>query len=320
MIACLCGIWYTELMIRHYYRLDAETPLQTLEAPRDGVWTHVVSPTKDELVSLITRLGIDDVIIEDIGDIFEVPRFEQEGSFSYFFTRYPYDVKDIDIDTAPILFILGDTFLVTIASQEVPFLESFITGKKQFSTVQKTTLFLEFMAELVITYEKKLTRTRKVVYRDMGRIRDIRTSDIQRLVFLEQELNETMSALIPTKEWLQQLTKTNYIHLFTEDQELLEYLLIDTTQLIDSAKSILKTIQNIRSASESILTQNHKTTIRRLTAFTIVLTIPTLIFSLFGMNIRLPFQENDLGILYVLLIVLTLVSGTVYFFKHNRWI
>lgn len=307
-------------MIRHYYRLDAETPLQTLEAPRDGVWTHVVSPTKDELVSLITRLGIDDVIIEDIGDIFEVPRFEQEGSFSYFFTRYPYDVKDIDIDTAPILFILGDTFLVTIASQEVPFLESFITGKKQFSTVQKTTLFLEFMAELVITYEKKLTRTRKVVYRDMGRIRDIRTNDIQRLVFLEQELNETMSALIPTKEWLQQLTKTNYIHLFTEDQELLEYLLIDTTQLIDSAKSILKTIQNIRSASESILTQNLNTTIRRLTAFTIVLTIPTLIFSLFGMNIRLPFQENDLGILYVLLIVLTLVSGTVYFFKHNRWI
>ncbi len=307
-------------MIRHYYRLDAETPLETLEAPRDGVWTHVVSPTKDELLHLITRLGIDDVIVEDIGDIFEVPRFEQEGSFSYFFTRYPYDVKDIDIDTAPILFVLGDTFLLTIASQEVPFLESFMAGKKQFSTVQKTTLFLEFMAELVITYEKKLTRTRKVVYRDMGRIRDIRTNDIQRLVFLEQELNETMSALIPTKEWLQQLTKSSYVHLFTEDQELLEYLLIDTTQLIDSAKSILKTIQNIRGASESILTQNLNTTIRRLTAFTIVLTIPTLIFSLFGMNIRLPFQENDFGILYVILIVLTLVSGTVYFFKHNRWI
>lgn len=307
-------------MIRHYYRLDAETPLETLEAPRDGVWTHVVSPTKDELLLLITRLGIDDVIVEDIGDIFEVPRFEQEGSFSYFFTRYPYDVKDIDIDTAPILFVLGDTFLLTIASQEVPFLESFMAGKKQFSTVQKTTLFLEFMAELVITYEKKLTRTRKVVYRDMGRIRDIRTNDIQRLVFLEQELNETMSALIPTKEWLQQLTKSSYVHLFTEDQELLEYLLIDTTQLIDSAKSILKTIQNIRGASESILTQNLNNTIRRLTAFTIVLTIPTLIFSLFGMNIILPFQESQHGLLSVLLIVAVLVSITVSLFKFNRWI
>ncbi len=307
-------------MIRHYYRLDAETPLETLEAPRDGVWTHVVSPTKDELLLLITRLGIDDVIVEDIGDIFEVPRFEQEGSFSYFFTRYPYDVKDIDIDTAPILVVLGDTFLLTIASQEVPFLESFIAGKKQFSTVQKTTLFLEFMAELVITYEKKLTRTRKMVYRDMGRIRDIRTNDIQRLVFLEQELNETMSALIPTKEWLQQLTKSSYVHLFTEDQELLEYLLIDTTQLIDSAKSILKTIQNIRGASESILTQNLNNTIRRLTAFTIVLTIPTLIFSLFGMNIILPFQESQHGLLFVLLIVAVLVSITVSLFKFNRWI
>lgn len=154
----------------------------------------------------------------------------------------------------------------------------------------------------------------------MGRIRDIRTRDIQRLVFLEQELNETMSALVPTQEWLQQLTKSNYIHMFTEDRELLENLLIDTMQLIDSAKSILKTIQNIRSASESILTQNLNNTIRRLTAFTIVLTIPTLIFSLFGMNIVLPFQEDHLGLVFVLIIVVILVSSTIYFFRHNRWI
>lgn len=307
-------------MIRHYYRSDPDTELQTVKTSKKGVWTHVVEPTAEELQTLVALYGFDDVITEDISDVFEVPRFEQDGLFSYFFTRYPYDVKDVDIDTAPILFILGDTFLITITNQEVPFLDPFTTGKRTFSTVQKTTLFLEILSELMVTYEKKLTRTRKVVYKDMGRIRDIRTRDIQRLVFLEQELNETMSALMPTKEWLQQLTKSTYIAPFTEDKELLEYLLIDTTQLIDSAKSILKTIQNIRSASESILTQNLNTTIRRLTAFTIVLTIPTLIFSLFGMNIHLPFQENPLGILYVLGIVLVFVSCTVYFFKHNHWI
>ncbi len=307
-------------MISHFYRLNPEKDLQTLPTPRAGAWTHVVEPTKEDLQLLVSSFGLDEVIIEDIGDVFEVPRFEQDGTFSYFFARYPFDVQDVDIDTAPMLFILGDTFFVTIASQAVPFLDSFISGKKSFSTVQKTTLFLDCMSELMSTYEKKLTRTRKVVYRDMGRIRDIRTRDIQRLVFLEQELNETMSALVPTQEWLQQLTKSNYIHMFTEDRELLENLLIDTMQLIDSAKSILKTIQNIRSASESILTQNLNNTIRRLTAFTIVLTIPTLIFSLFGMNIVLPFQEDHLGLVFVLIIVVILVSSTIYFFRHNRWI
>lgn len=307
-------------MIQHFYKTENNSPLQILETSCSGVWTHVTNPTKEELQSLITLYGFDDIITEDIGDVFEVPRFERDGSFSYFFARYPYDVKDIDIDTAPILFIIGDTFLITIANQEVPFLDSFIAGKRTFSTVHKTTLFLEIMSELVTTYEKKLTRTRKVVYRDMGRIRDIRTRDIQRLVFLEQELNETMSALIPTQEWLQQLTKINYVKDFGDDKELLEYLLIDNMQIIDSAKSILKTIQNIRSASESILTQNLNNTIRRLTAFTILLTIPTLIFSLFGMNIILPFQQSQHGLLFVFLIVGFLVSTVVFLFKYYHWI
>jgi magnesium transporter len=307
-------------MIRHFYRTESDTPIQALSEPRDGVWTHVVEPTEAELQSLIAQYGFDDVIIDDSRDVFEVPRFEQDGTVSYFFARYPYDVKDIDIETAPILIILGQTFLITIANQDVPFLEPFMAGKREFSTVQRTKLFLEIMSELVVTYEKKLTRMRKVVYRDMGRVRDIRSRDIQRLVFLEQELNETMSALVPTHEWLQQLTKGNYIQMFSEDREMLEDLLIANTQLIDSAKSILKTIQNIRSASEAILTQNLNATIRRLTAFTIVLTIPTLVSSLFGMNIPLPLQENPHAFLYVAGIVIVAVSGTIYFFKTNRWI
>ncbi len=307
-------------MITHYFRQNDTVDIETLGEAKSGVWTHVVEPTDAELKELIEKYGFDEAIIDDSRDVFEVPRFEKDGSISYFYTRYPYDVKDIDIETAPILFILGETFLITIANQETPFLEPFIAGKRAFSTVQKTALFLNFLSEIEVTYEKKLTRMRKMVYRDMGRVRDIRSRDIQRLVFLEQELNETMSALVPTQEWLQQLTKGNYIQMFSEDRELLEDLIIETAQLIDSAKAILKTIQNIRSASESILTQNLNATIRRLTAFTIVLTIPTLISSIFGMNIPLPFQENSHAFLYVAGFVVAAVSGTVYFFKSNRWI
>lgn len=307
-------------MITHYFKTDTQKDVQTLTEPKTGVWTHVVAPSDEELTSLIAQYGLDDAIIEDIKDVFEVPRFEREGVTSYFFTRYPYDVQDIDIDTAPILFIMGETFLITIAEQEVPFLDLFIEGKREFATTQKTKLFLEFLYELVVTYERKLTRTRKMVYRDMGRLRNIRSRDIQRLVFFEQELNEIMSALVPTHGWLQQLTKGNYIQLFSEDRELLEDLLIANIQLVDSAKSILKTIQNIRNASEAILTQNLNSTIRRLTAFTIVLTIPTLVSSVFGMNVPLPLQNNSHAALYIGGFIITAVSLVIYFFRSNRWI
>lgn len=307
-------------MISHYFRNDETEALQTLDEACHGVWTHVVSPTDEELRSLIEQYSFDDVIIENSRDVFETPRFERDGAISYFFARYLFDVKDIDIDTAPILFILGEGFLVTIANRPVPFLEPFLAEKRLFSTVENTSLFLQCMSELVMTYEKKLTRTRKVVYRDVGRIRDIRVNDIQRLVFLEQELSEILSGLVPMQEWFRQLSKNTAIKMDEEDTEMLEYLLIDNSQLIDSAKSILKTIQNIRNASESILTQNLNVTIRRLTAFTIVLNIPTLVFSMFGMNIPIPFQESRHASFYVSIIVLALMLSIVYLFKRNKWI
>ncbi len=308
-------------MITHYFTSDPKREREVLSEPRTGVWTHVVAPTAEELDLLIHEYRLDETIIEDIKDVFEVPRFEQDGSTSYFFTRYPYDVKDVDVDTAPILIILGETFLITIAeAEDVPFLAPFRVGKREFATTQKTTLFLEFMYELVGTYERKLTRIRKRVYRDMGRVRDIGSRDIQRLVFMEQELNETMSALVPTFGWLQQLTKGNYIQMFSDDREFLDDVLIANTQLIDSTNSILKTIQNIRNASEAILTQNLNATIRRLTAFTIVLTIPTLISSVFGMNVPLPLEGNPHASLYIGGFIIVVVFVTIYFFRSNRWI
>jgi magnesium transporter len=279
----------------------------------------VVAPDESELKSLIERFGLEETIVEDIRDFFEVPRFEQEGSISYFFTRYPCDVPDLDIDTAPVLIVLGETFLLTIAEQEVPFLEAFIEGTRAFETTHMTALLLDFLSVLVLSYDKKLTRLRKRVYHDMGRVRSMKGKDLQRLVFIEQELNETLSALVPTLAWIGQLNKGNYLRMFSDDRELLEDLLIDGGQLIDSTKSILKTIQNIRTASEAMLTQSLNNTIRTLTAVTIVLTIPTLISSLFGMNVPLPLEGKPYAFWMVLGFIVLMAGSTIYFFNKNRW-
>lgn len=306
-------------MIHHYSRHTPEEALTEVEVTQPGIWTHVAGHSDEEIATVIADYDLEETIVEDIKDFFEVPRFEIEEGKAYFFTRYPYDVKDHDIDTAPILFILDESSLVTIAEQEVPFLKAFTEGRRRFITTENTQLFLSFLAELLIAYERKLTRTRKVVYRDMGRVRTIRGKDLQRLVFVEQELNEVISALVPTNVWFHHLTKGNHIRFQESDKELLEDLLIDCGQLIDSAKSILKTIQNIRGASEAILTQGLNNTIHTLTAVTIVLTIPTLVSSLFGMNVPLPLANYPHAFWLVLGIIMTGVAVTIYFFSKNRW-
>jgi magnesium transporter len=307
-------------MITFYQKTQDSSELTVSSEHRQHVWTHVVTPTHDDIGKLVSLYGVDESILEDIDDFFEVPRIEYDNSVVYCFTRYPYDVKDLDIDTAPILMVLGESFFITIAQQEVPFLDSFTRGVGEFNTHQRTKLFLAFMAALVQSYDKQLTRIRKMVYRDMGRVRSIRAREIQRLVFFEQQLNESISALVPTHVWLQHLTKGNYLHFFSEDREFLDDILIDNSQLIDSAKSILKTIQNIRGASDALLTQDLNSTLRMLAAFTIVLTIPTLVSSLFGMNVIVPFGNSPHAFLFIIVGILAAVAVTVYFFIRNKWI
>lgn len=307
-------------MITHYFKTLKDTELKVLDTVRTGVWTHVVEPTEEELAYLQQEFALDEVMLEDAVDFFEVPRFEREGSVGYFFVRYPFDEKDEDIDTAPLMIALGESFVVTISLREVPFLKPFIEGKADIHTTQKTKFLIQIMEALTKAYDRELTRMRRAVYRDRTRVRNISSKDIQRLVSYEHQLNDTIAAVVPMSTEIKAIMKSNQLQLYNEDLELLEDVTIDNAQLIDSAKSILKTIQNIRTATEAILTQQLNTTIKMLTALTILLTIPTIIASLYGMNVPLPFADNPLSFYGVLAAIILIVVAVISYFKRNDWL
>ncbi len=307
-------------MITHYFKTLKDDTLKEVDTIRTGVWTHVVAPTNEELSEVIEMYGLDASIVTDIQDFFEVPRVEKAGSATYFFTRYPYDETDEDIDTAPILIVMGESFVVTVSPREIPQFHTFISGKVDINTTQKARFFIQIMHMLTQSFERELVRLRKSVHSNKARLRSISNRDIERLVNYEHELNDMIAAVIPTNTWLQQVTTGNYIQLFAEDVEMMEDLMIANSQLVDSARSVLKTIQNIRTATESILANKLNATMQRLTIFTIILTIPTVVASLYGMNVLLPMAENPFAFWMVLIIIVILVVGVVFIFKKSRWL
>lgn len=306
-------------MITHYFRTIKDTELKVVDEIRTGLWSHAVVPTDDELSVLIEAYGLDYPIVADSKDFFEVPRFERSGTNSYFFTRYPYDERKEDTDTAPLLIIMGESFILTIAQREVPFLAPFMDGGVEIVTTQKAKLFIQFMSALTSSFDHELRRMRKSVYQDRTRLKNITGKDIQRLVTYEHKLNDTVSALIPTNAWLQQLTAGNHIQMYKEDVALMEDLMIANSQLVDSARSVLKTIQNIRSASEAMLTQQLNSTIKMLTAVTILLTIPTIVGALYGMNVPLPLAEHPYAFWLILVLVLAVMALVGHYFVQKRY-
>ena len=307
-------------MITHYFRTLKDAELKILETARSGVWTHVIDPSDADMQTLIREFVLDESIVEDARDFFEVPRLERSKGATYFFARYPYDEKEEDIDTAPILIIVGESFVITIAQREVPQFRKFIEGSEEIHTTQKAKFFIQIMTSITNSYELELVRLRRLVRKNRVGIRKIGNREIERLVNYEHQLNDTISALVPTNAWLQQVTGGSFMQLYNEDVELMEDLMIANSQLVDSARSLLKTIQNIRTATEAILTNNLNSTIRTLTIITILLTVPTIVSSLYGMNVSLPLMDHTYAFWLVLVLILMVVSLLAWYFKKIGWL
>ena len=307
-------------MITRYFRTLKDSELKQVAQTRSGVWIHAVAPTEPELTTLFEELGLDETLIEDALDFYEVPRFERSNGATFFFTRYPFAEKTEDTDTAPLLIVMGESFVLTVVQRDIPQFKDFVSGKTIVHTTQKTKLFIQMMQEVVDAFELDLVRLRRSVHRDRAKLLRIGNKEIERFVAVEHKLNDMIAAVLPTNMALQQITKTGAIKLHADDVDLMEDLVIDNTQLVDSARSVLKTIQNVRSAAEAILTNTLNNRIKTLTVLTILLTIPTIISSLYGMNVPLPGMNEPWAFSVVLGAIVLVVGFVLWLFRKNEWL
>lgn len=293
--------------------------MKTMERTRTGVWTHVVDPAPDELDQLVQTSGLDAGILEDATDFYEVPRLERSGGATYLFTRYPSDQVRDDVNTAPLLIILTESSVITIAQFDVLQFEPLLTGDVPIYTTQKSKLFLQLMDVLTESFDHELLKLRKRVYKDRVRLQSIGTKEIERLVSYETKLNSMVDALVPTNRALQQVLTGSYIQLYADDREIVEDVMIANEQVVNSARSVLKTIQNIRGAIEAIMSSRLNNALRILTVITILLTVPLVIASLYGMNVPLPLQDSPYIFGFIVLLNLTLMGLLMVVFRKNQW-
>jgi magnesium transporter len=306
-------------MITHYFRTVKDEALKEVSEPRTGVWTHVVNPSDADVAQLVKAYSLDEDILNDAKDFYEVPRMEKSGGATYFFTRYPLNDQTQDNTTAPILIVMGESFVVTVATKEVSLFKKLISGEEVLVTTQKAKLFIQIMNIITNSFDKELLRLRKSVHKDRVRLQSIGTKEIERLVNYETTLNSMVDALIPTNTWLHQVTTGSFMQLYKEDVETMEDLVIANSQVVNSARSVLKTIQNIRSASEAIMTSRLNNALRILTVLTILLTVPLVLASLYGMNVPLPFQEGQYTFYFIILLNFVILGILAVVFKKNDW-
>ncbi len=307
-------------MISYYQKTITTRKLKTVNEFKIGSWVFVEDPSEEELNYLSETLKLDRGLLSDAVDPFEVPRVETDSGTVYIFTRFPYE-EGTEIATAPVLVGIAPEFVFTVSRKKLSLFERIIDGRVNINTTQKIRLLITILSEVGAVYARVITLINKDVRRTMGRLGDdIANRDIVRFVSLESVLNDLLDALVPTNTALQNLLSGKLLKLFDEDKDFVDDVFLANGQLIELARTNLRTIMNIRNAYSTIMTNTLNRVIKLLTGLTIVLTVPTIVVNLYGMNVPLPFQDSP----HAFWIIMTMTAGAtalaVWYFNRRKWL
>ena len=308
-------------MLEILHKTIKEKKPTTLDNFKTGSLVILEEPTKDEVDKVIDMLKLDEDIMSDSQDANEVPHLESENGVTYIFTRMPYEINNGQtVTTYPVMIAIGDKFVCCLFQRKTDLVDRIRSGVFDYATTQKTKLVFQIISDIHATYSKFILIINRGVRRATVDFKSIKNRDIVHFLRFESTLNDFLAALVHTNTVLNKLLSGRYVTLFQSDHDLIEDNLLENSQLIETSKSNLKNILNIRDVYSTVMTNNLNQTLKFLAVLTIILTIPTIIASLFGMNVALPFQDHPAAFWFIVFIVVSLSTGLLFIFSRSKWL
>jgi magnesium transporter len=301
-----------------------EGTLQRLTEITEGCWIAMTNPSATELLEIAEATGIDINHLRAPLDEEERARIEVEDNYNLILVDIPSLEKRNDKDryvTIPLGIIIAKEFLVTVCLEETSVLKCFIDGRvRDFYTYKKTRFILQILYRNASTFLQHL-RTIDRKSEEIERKLHISTQnrELIELLELEKSLVYFTTSLRSNEVVFEKMLKLETIKHYPEDEDLLEDLIIENKQAIEMANIYSGILSGTMDAFASIISNNQNIVMKFLAAITIVLSIPTMIASFFGMNfVHIPEGQNPVGFYVVTLGALLITAITVLIFRKKK--
>lgn len=296
-------------MVKYYFKSVKSNKVYELDKPRTGCWIEVVDPVeKDiEFISALTGLSLED--LDDVLDRYETPRIEKQKEGILIFLRIPNGESE-GLYSATFAVIISPQYLITFTSKGLEMAQTILKQNKKANTTQRSKLLIAILLEITLLYSKKVRKVRAGVLKnkDLERISD---DDILSLVETEEVLNQFLASLIPTRGVVEAILTGKYLQIFEHDHELLDDLLISINQAVDVCNVNLKSVLGLRDSYQILFTNRLNRRVNSLTIITVVLTVPTIVFSAYGMNVIVPGQGTS-GAFWLVILLSFIIAALVY--------
>jgi magnesium transporter len=283
---------------------EAEGFTETLTVSK-GCWIDARNVTKADMVRLEHEFGIAGELLTDIMDADEQSRIEKEDDYTAIIVRLPvYDESyEISYFTLPLGIILFSDKIVTICQRSSDALDDILKNRKRgFNIRNKSTFVLNLLGRGAFTFLKFLKELNKkinAIERDLQR--SIKNNELIQLLSLQKSLVYFTTSIKTNELLLEKLQKSPLIRFKEDEKELLEDVVTENKQAIEMANIYSSILTGTMDAFASVISNNLNIVMKRLTIVSIVLMIPTLIFSLYGMNLKnLPFEDKPFASLTII--------------------
>ena len=306
-------------MITIYDKGEHDDEFIEIPEPKEGCWIHVEDATTNDINQISKLIDLEYTDMYDSLDRYEIPRVEKVDETVLIFTRHPME-PEAGLYTTTFTIILTKDYFVTICPQKSQIVENFISQKPKLSPSNKSKFIIYILLKITQEYTLQIKKIRTSVLKQEKKMSYVDSRDITNLTHTEEILNQYLSSLVPMRSVLESITSGRYTLLYEKDQDLLEDLLNASIQSEDLCSINLRSIRSLRDSYQIIFTNQLNKTIKLLTALTIILSIPTMIASLYGMNVSLPGEGAKYAFSVIVILIVGLSILSLILFQRKKWL
>lgn len=294
-----------------------------LDAIEPGAWVHLLDPTEEELMQVQDALVVEPEFLRAALDEEETVRIETEDGQTLVLVDIPVvkpERTSFLYTTIPLGIILLEQNIVTVCLEETSIIEDFWNGRvRNFDTCKRSRFLLQILyknAGKYLQYLRQIDKAQTQVENALHQ--SMKNRELIQMLKIEKSLVFFSTSLKANEVVLEKMMKFNLIKRYPDDVDLLEDVIIENKQAIEMGNIYRDILSGTMDAFASVISNNLNIVMKVLTSLTILLSIPTLVASFWGMNVPVPFAGDPNGFLWVVLISAAACVVSFYFLWKKK--
>lgn len=276
------------------FKSQPDKNMVSLQDFEPNCWVNLVAPTQEELLRVTDALGADPAFLRAALDDEESSRVDADDGQSLIIVDFPRTEKEdangadgVIYSTLPLGILVLENAVITVSLEEFSVIKDLAAGAARgINTAYKSNFILQLLLRLAKRYLSYLRQIDKIShYIEKQLHKSMRNKELFQLLELEKSLVYFTTSLASVDRTLKKITAGRLIKLYPEDDDLLDDVRVEIAQAIEMAQIYSSILTGTMDAFASVISNNLNIVMKILTSLTVLLTIPNVIFSFYGMNV-----------------------------------